>query len=490
VLYPNAVPGLVVPGDPGIPSTLSPSQWRNFAPRIGLAYAPKFDNGLLKTLFGEAGKSSIRASYGMFYTAFPGLSAGIMNGVPPYGYTYLSPAPPLLATPFIASSSGVQTTDPFPLNFPPHNVSPQNPYTGFNFASVTPLGGDPYFYYKNSVPYTENYMLSLQRQIGSSSLLTVSYAGNQGHHLLVLMPANPGNAALCLSLSQQNQVARGSSACGPFGEDSSYTSATGKTYQGTRVGLGPNYGAVTAQKSVGNSDYNALQVNLKTALGKQATLLVGYTYSKSIDQASNIGEQINPFNASLSRVISSWDMTHNFVATYSYLVPFDRWFRRNRVTEGWTLSGTTRFTTGFPVTLADDSDRSLLGTLGNGVNNALLDTPQISSSPIEINTNPRNGRPAFNTGLFAPETLGRLGNAARRSFYGPGIENFDMQLSKTLAISEARSIDLRVEAFNVFNHAQFYGAAAVDGEINDTNFGKVVSAAAPRLLQVAVKFHF
>jgi hypothetical protein len=162
----------------------------------------------------------------------------------------------------------------------------------------------------------------------------------------------------------------------------------------------------------------------------------------------------------------------------------------SRLTEGWSLSGTTRFSTGFPVTLADDSDRSLLGTLGNGVNNALLDTPEVSAGPLLINTNPRNGKPEFNTGIFAPEALGQLGNAARRFFYGPGIENFDIELTKTVASSESKSLDIRVEAFNVFNHAQFYGPAAVDGEINDPAFGKVVSAAAPRLVQVAAKFHF
>ena len=123
VLYPNAIPGLVVPGDPGIPSTLSPAQYHNFAPRIGMAYSPSFKEGWLKTLFGDGGKTSIRASYGMFYTAFPGLSAGIMYGVPPFGYNYLSPTPPLFATPFINAGNGVQNTDPYPFTFPPHNVS-------------------------------------------------------------------------------------------------------------------------------------------------------------------------------------------------------------------------------------------------------------------------------------------------------------------------------------------------------------------------------
>ena len=86
--------------------------------------------------------------------------------------------------------------------------------------------------------------------------------------------------------------------------------------------------------------------------------------------------------------------------------------------------------------------------------------------------------------------MGHLGNSARRIFYGPGIENFDVQVSKTVHLTESKSLDIRVEAFNVFSHAQFYGPASVDGEINDSNFGRVVSAAAPRLVQLAVKFKF
>jgi hypothetical protein len=247
---------------------------------------------------------------------------------------------------------------------------------------------------------------------------------------------------------------------------------------------------MTAQKTVGNSHYNALEVNLRFTAGSRGTLLVGYTYSKSIDDASNLGEQTNPFNMRLTRALSSWDMTHNFVATYTYALPFDRFFGRNRLTEGWSLSGTTRFSTGFPVTLFDDSDRSLLGTLGNGVNNQLLDTPEYLGGPLDINTNPRNGKPEFNSGAFAPEALGQLGDAARRFFHGPGIDNFDAQLSKTIRLTESKSFDIRIEAFNVFNHAQFYGPSSVDGEVNDSTFGTVVSAAAPRLVQLAAKFHF
>ena len=122
-LYPGALPGLLVAGDPGIPKTLSPTRYGSFAPRIGFAYAPNFDHGFLKTIFGSGGKSSIRASYGIFYTEFPGLLAGIMYSVPPFGYNYLSPGPPLMATPFITAASGLNNGQRFPFPFPPHNVS-------------------------------------------------------------------------------------------------------------------------------------------------------------------------------------------------------------------------------------------------------------------------------------------------------------------------------------------------------------------------------
>ena len=493
VLYPGAPLGLVVPGDPGIPNSISPAQGRNVAPRLGVAYSPEFERGILRALFGDGGKSSVRASYGMFYAAFPGLSAGVMYAVPPFGYTYLSPQLPLFATPFVNAADGGQNANPFPFAFPPHNVSAKNPDTGFDWANVPRIAGDPYFYYRNTVPYTENYMLSFERQIASNTLLTLSYAGNQGHHLLGVVSSNPADQTLCLSLSQPSEVAPGSPTCGPFGEDALITSRAGQIYRGTRVGLGPNYGEVTAQKTIANSSYNALETNLRF-VGKRSDFLLGYTYSKSIDQGSNLGEQLNPLNPAATRAISAWDMRHNFVASYNLALPFDLLLKRSdRLTSGWSIAGTTRFSTGFPVTLYDDSDNSLLGTLGNGINNLLLDTPAYHGAPLDINTNPRNRRPEFNNSpaAFTTETVGQLGNEPRRFFYGPGIENFDMTLIKQVKVTESQALEFRLEAFNVFNHAQFYGPGSVDGEVNnDPHFGQIISAASPRLVQLAAKFTF
>lgn len=489
VVYPGAPAGLVFPGDRGIPRTLSPTRYNNLAPRLGVAWSPAGKRGVLKTVLGDGGQSSLRASYGIFYTAFQGLSAGIMYGVPPYGYNYLSPAPPLFATPFITASSGVDNGQRFPLQPAPLNASAGHPVTSVNWPAYLPVNADPFFFHDNRVPYSENYMLSFQRQLPAGLLFTASYVGNQGHHLLAVQEANPGEPALCLALSDPSQVAPGSPTCGPFSENGVFTTASGQVIRGTRGPLGPNYGSVTAQKTIGNSSYNAFEANLRYS-GSRSQFLLGYTYSKSLDLSSNLGEQVNPFDAGLSRALSAFDLRHNFVASYSVDLPLDSLLRPSRLTSGWSISGITRFSTGFPVTLYNNTDSSLLGTFGNGVNNNLLDTPNFTPGALAVNSNPRNGQPAFNAALFSLPALGQLGTARRRFFYGPGIDNFDLTLKKTITLPESRSLELRLEAFNAFNHAQFYGPGAVDGNISNRTFGRIVSAAAPRLVQLALKFTF
>jgi hypothetical protein len=96
----------------------------------------------------------------------------------------------------------------------------------------------------------------------------------------------------------------------------------------------------------------------------------------------------------------------------------------------------------------------------------------------------------FNTSLFSQNALGTPGTATRRSFYGPGMANFDLALLKKLKIAEGKMMEFRWETFNTFNHAQFFGPASVNGNIDSDLFGQVVKAQPPRLMQFAVKFTF
>ncbi len=180
---------------------------------------------------------------------------------------------------------------------------------------------------------------------------------------------------------------------------------------------------------------------------------VGYTWSKSIDQSLSLAEAVYPdvaglSNAGMSRTLSAFDLTHNFVATYRYALPVGRFLKGpSRLIEGWDVSGLTRFSTGFPVTLLNNNDASLLGTQPNGINNNGVDEPEFTPGNLELNRRPRMNGYAFNTSLFALPQLGRLGNAQRRFFYGPGADNTDLALEKTTELRRGMSIELRVEAF-------------------------------------------
>ena len=295
VVFPGAPPGLVVPGDPGIPRTLAPTRWNNFSPRIGLAYSPPAFGGPLGLIFGSEGQSSIHAGFGRFFASIEGISAGVMSANAPFGITYTSPAPPLMETPFVSAADGSSQGQRFPLSLPPLDASARNPDSNINWSLYEPITGVPGYLPTNRSPYTEQYNLSIQRQIRANTVLKIGYVGSQAHHLLLLVEANPGNPALCLSVSQPSQVMPGTATCGPFGEGATYIKADGTVINGTRSPYGSAFGSDTYQAAVGNSNFNSLQVTVRHS-GRSLDFLAGYTYGKSLDSASSLGDQVNPFN--------------------------------------------------------------------------------------------------------------------------------------------------------------------------------------------------
>ena len=489
-VYPGAPRGMVFPGDRGVPSTLSPTKWSDFSPRFGIAYAPDWKNEWMQRLMGGPGKTNLRAGFGVFYTAFEGLSAGIMSACPPYGYDYDSTVGhPLFDEPFVSASTGATNGQPFPSPIPEFGATRQHPNTTVDWSKYLPITGDPAFYSRNASPYTESYNVSLERALGQETTLTLGYVGARAHKLLVLTPASPGNAARCLSVSDPSQVAPGSNTCGPFNEGGLFTQKDGSTVE-ARGPFGPEFDGITYQKTIGWSNYNAIEITLKhhSRLGE---ILGAYTYSKSLDNSSSLSEEVNPIEPAINKAISAFDVRHNFEFSYVAPLPLERVLPGPRaLSGGWTLSGITRLTTGMPVTLFDNDDTSLIGSMPNGINNNGVDTPNFVGGNLQLNRNPRNGRPAFDAARFAMPALGQIGNAPRRFFYGPGMDTFDMALEKKVALGESRALLLRAESFNVFNHAQFFGPGAVNGNPDSTTFGRIVNADAPRQIQIAAKFTF
>jgi hypothetical protein len=228
-VYPGAPLGLVFPGDSGVPRSLASAR-NDFSPRFGLAYTPAFTAPLLHKLFGPSGQTSIRAGYGLFYTAYEGLSAGIMSANPPYGYTYTSAAPPLFAQPFTVAATGASAGQRFPLQKVAYGASRANPNSTVEWSNFEPLVGIPAVDPRDVTPYAEHWMFSIERQFGAGTLANLSYIGAESHHLLVLEEANPADPVLCLSL--------GSTVCGPFNE------------QAARTQFGPAFGSIELQRTI------------------------------------------------------------------------------------------------------------------------------------------------------------------------------------------------------------------------------------------------
>ena len=501
VVFPGAPTGWVFPGDPGVPRTLAPTTWNNLGPRFGLAYAMGDHEGLLGKLFGKAGASSIRAGYTLSYSALEGATDFNEIGDAPFG-NYTGQNEPTFAAPFTNRSSGQSVQNLFPVAPPPKHFSAKNPASGAPydtlaefFTAFGTIGSSPAFYNKNKLPYAQNYELSLQRQITGSDLLTLSYVGTQGRRLLSSVSANPGSPSLCLSVSQASEVAPNTSTCGPGGENNIYQPAGGGYILTTRSPfsgtvdptLGPiaTFGNDSYFITKGWSTYNSAQVNYRhTSGGLQ--LLLGYTYGRSFDDSSGYGEQYNPINPALSRGLSAFDSTSNFVVSYNYLLPFDRLGGPKRLTSGWAISGITRFETGLPVTLVETDDHSLLGTSFGGPIVLPVDTPDQVGALGKMNPRNSSSHYYFNPTAFASSAIGTEGDARRRFFHGPGVNNFDTALVKDTKLSELFNLQFRAEWFNVFNHTQFMTPSGI---LSGT-FAQVTAAAAPRIGQVSLKLNF
>jgi hypothetical protein len=523
VVFPGSPTGWVFPGDPHVPSTLAPTRWNNFAPRLGLAYSFGDHEGTLGKLLGPSGSTSLRAGFGIFYTTFEGATNFNEIGDAPFG-NYTGQAASTFAAPFTNRAAGTSITNLFPAPAPPLHFSASHPASGPPydnlaefFSAFGTIGSSPAFYNKNKLPYAEEYELSIQHQITGADLISFSYVGTQGHSLLSSKSANPGNPALCLATP----------GCGPGGENNIYLNgtsavlATRTPLNGVTLPVGTSIGAPNCLQgsngqacvlpngqtaivpfgndsyfiAAGTSSYNSFQINYRHTSGRLQTL-VGYTYSKSLDDSSGYGEQINPINPRLSRGLSAFDSTNNFVVSYNYLLPFDKLGGPKRLTNGWGISGITRFATGLPVTMVETDDQSLLGTAFGGPIPLAVDTPNLVG-PLGI-TNPRTSATKlqyFSPAAFGPSALGEEGDARRRFFHGPGINNWDMALLKNTTLTESINLQFRAEFFNIWNHTQFLGPSGVTGftgtgAATASSFGQVAGTAQPRIGQLSLKLNF
>jgi carboxypeptidase family protein len=496
VRFPDSPTGWVFPGDPGIPRTLSPTRWGNLGPRLGIAYSPGFSGGALGKLFGGPGKTSVRAASGIYYTSVEESPLFFELGDVPFGLLFHSPGLVYLDEPFKSRNSSSNPGQRFPFIPPPASGS------DISFQQWLPISGSTTAKIDNVLPYAEHFNFNLQREITRSMILTLGYVGTAGHHLVTQIEANPGNAAKCLQI-RALYVAAGEvgSACGPYGEDTIYN-IDGMAFNGTRPysvtsgrylsqGILDFGGTLPYAATLANSSYNALQATLEKRVG-DLRLLAAYTWSKALDNSSSFYDATNPYNNRLSKSLSAYDMTHNFVASYSYELPFQKITHAStggasKLLRGWELSGITRFTTGLAYGLTQSGDYSLCACGAAAFING-VDMPNYSGQPIQF-FNPRTSpnHEYFSPTPFSSEVLGVPGNANRRFFHGPGINNWNIALHKTTHINERTSLEFRAEFFNLFDHAQFLNPSS---DFASPSFGIIEGASDPRIGQMALKLYF
>ncbi len=184
--FPTAPKGWLVPGDPGIPSTLAPTDYKEFSPRLGLAYSPNVSGGFLGKILGGPGKSSIRAAYGIYYTAIEDLTLFDIVADAPYGQYWVAPQPPLMQEPFRTRSDGGSQGVHFPFIFP----TPRDPANKtLDYSIFLPIGGSPGYWWKNRQPYAEHFNLTLQRALSKSMVMTLAYVGTEGNRTPAIRPS-------------------------------------------------------------------------------------------------------------------------------------------------------------------------------------------------------------------------------------------------------------------------------------------------------------
>ncbi len=475
-VFPGGFPGLLFPGDPGCNKAGgATTKYDHFAPRVGFAWSPTSGPS---AIMGKSGSHmfSVRGGVGLYYNRDQE-EAQLQNlgDVPNYLQSY--GAGDILCPNGFACSPGFQ--NPFadvtgvasePNRFPYVRPKPGAALDWSNYTEQDISAIDPNY----SVPSIYNFNLNIQRQLPGDMILQVGYVGSLGRRLVLVYEGDPITAAgHAACMANPTCVANRSLQHLDFPQDAAQPATTG--------GI-PDYLSVGTVGTYGSSNYNSLQVLLTKNTSHGLYFTMAYTYSHGLDNASgfesswnSIGYNWVPGFQYLSYGDSDYDARQRFVPSYDYQVPILPAMKNNLVANealgGWHVAGFTVLQSGFPVTLTD------LGTY----NSLWCDSRYYYYCPDNVETssfqiskyNPRanvNGlNQYFDTSSFSQEPVGTFGNAKRNFFHGPGFNYTDMNLYKTFPLGRetSRSIQLMLQAQNVFNHANF---AAPDSNFTDGQY--------------------
>lgn len=510
--------GLVFVGDPDpvlggtVPVGGVEPDKNNFAPRVGFAYSfSGGDGGFFNRVLGE-NQTVIRAGFGLYYGAIIGDTALQQLSAPGFNGTnaFFFPASGTLADPF--------APDPFP-NFNGNQGQITNPFTASQFAIQPVLRQfsqpiDPNI----KTPQTTQFNVTLERGFARDYVIGLSYVGSRGKKLYIREQINPslGTFGFAGTLRPEGLGTLNTTQFGIIPNVTTANANARRLNNDVQLGL-------TQLTSGGTSQYDSFQANFQKRFSDDGlTFQLAYTFSKSITDADTQRGQLDLLNRSFGRGLSSDDKPHRFVGSFIYELPF---FKNtsgfvNRLLGGWSIGGIYQYQSGDLITVGNPTD-----TTGTG--GAIFSFADVGTSFQALN-GVENDRRGFNPDAFRPVVCTRtvtlvsggtvsnvLGlptadcpNGPRRGTSGINqfrldnpLNNVDAVLTKRVRLfSERNNLELRAEAFNLFNTTQFTTINSnlnniirnADGTINEprTTFGRFTDTRESRSIQLGVRLNF
>jgi hypothetical protein len=431
---PDAPLGMVYPGDAGIPEALFSNNYGLFAPRIGAAY----------DLFGTA-KTILRGGYGIFYVD-PALTI----------YTRTVSTQPSVLT--------VSLTNPYNFYDPYNGVAGGNPYP---FARRDPSEFAAFKYVKpvsggvlaptNNKGYSQSWNLTLEQQVGKDLSLSVAYVANRGTDILGAMELNPAIYGPGATTGNTN---------------------TRRTYAGMS--------AMEIATPYQRSDYNSIQITATKRASHGLTVLSTYVYGTVKDNGSQTVEGGGSYprssvNPDIDYSYADFDVRHkaNFSVVYDLPSKESATGFARALLNDWQVNGIVVLRSGLPFTVKSGTDRSLTA-IGQDNADQIADPARPSGAD--------SVQQWFNTAAFTAAAAGTFGTAERNSLRGPGAAAIDMAIFKNFPINARMKVQFRAEAFNVFNRVNYNNPNSTITA--GANFGRILGAGDPRVIQFGFKFIF
>jgi hypothetical protein len=470
-VHPTAPPGLLFPGDKGIPAANWNGQKANFAPRVGLVWNPS----------GE-GKDTLRVGGAILYDSTETWFNERETTNPPYGNDI--------------DAGAVQLSSPW-AGYAGGNPFPQAPGNLFFPKSGTYI----------SMPvnpkstYVVNWNVTYQRQLKHDWLASISYLGNKTTHLWIALENDP------------DIYVPGNCTAGQFGLTAAgpCSSTAAANYQARRMltlaagpATGNYYASIDRMDDGAVAHYQGLLASAQHRLSNHYTFLTNFTDSYCLSDydfgaalAGSTNSQIFNRHADWGPCVS--DARYIFNAS---LVATSTWHSDNKAVSAllkdWELAPLFSDRSGQPLTITTGTDNSRTDLNNDRPNQVLANykatNPICSSSSICVQ--------AINPAAFTANPIGTYGDVGRNALRGPAYFGFDLQLSRTFPIKERYSLQVIANAFNILNKTNFVGGFAPAGQpagstygtvstaLNSSTFGQITGAYDPRILQFALKFRF